>query len=80
MRHTKILTAVVIVQSVLLGIAWLGPIAQPALGQIPDSGAQRSQMLQEMQATNAKLDKIIESLDGGNLQVRIAKSDDKQGK
>ena len=80
MRQTKILTAVVIAQSILLAIAWIGPSAQPAMAQIPDSGAQRTQMLQELQNLNGKMDKLLEILDGGNLQVRLAKPDEKQGK
>jgi hypothetical protein len=79
MRSTKILTGVVIFQSVLLAIAWVGPSVQPAMAQIPDSGAQRTQMLQEIQGINSKMDRLLTLLDNG-VQVRVAKADDKQGK
>ena len=46
---------------------------------IPDAGAQRDQMLEQMKATNEKLDKIVTLLSSGDLQVKLHKADDSSG-
>ncbi len=53
------------------------PSATPAMADgIPDAGAQREQMVEQLKATNEKLDKLISVLSGGDLRVRLAKPDD----
>jgi hypothetical protein len=46
-----------------IGMLWLGT-GQPrtALAQVPDSGAQRLQMIHEQQLTNQKLDIVVKLL------------------
>lgn len=46
-----------------IGVLWLGlGQPQPAYAQVPDSGAQRMQMIHEQQLTNQKLDTIVKLL------------------
>lgn len=46
-----------------IGMLWLGlGQPRPAHAQVPDSGAQRMQMIREQQFTNQKLDVVIKLL------------------
>ena len=57
------------------GQASAPPLPQ-ASAQIPNAGAQRIDMIEELRGTNARLDKVITILNSGNLQVRVATPDD----
>ncbi len=73
----RLLTVVVALQVFTLMTQWgVGPAAQPARAQIPDAGEQRVQMIEQMKATNEKLDKLLDLLKGGALQVKLAKPDE----
>ena len=61
---------------VTLGL-WLlafAPPPQSALGQVPDAGLQRQQMLEEMRASNGKLDEIANLL----REIRDARPQDEK--
>jgi hypothetical protein len=59
---------------------WVGtPRATPAMAQVPDAGLQRIQIIEQIKATNDRLDKLIALLSGGNLQVKVAKPDETKG-
>lgn len=77
MKTNKFLIGVAMLQAVMIIGLWYGPAAQPARAEIPDSGAQQSQLIQLVGDTNARLDKIIDLMQSGNLQVKVAKPDDK---
>lgn len=79
MKSTKLLIAVVVLQSLILLGQWTGsgPLS-PAHAQIPDSGAQLNSIRDELKSVNAKLDKLIETLESGRVQVKVAQPDDKQ--
>jgi hypothetical protein len=64
---------------ILLGMLCGTPSATPALGQIPDAGAQRDQIIDQLKSTNEKLDKLLALLSGGDLQVKVVKPDDAKG-
>jgi hypothetical protein len=66
-----VLFAVVAVQAVVIGYLALNPSQPAAMAQIPDSGAQFQQMIEQTKQTNAKLDRIIGILEGGKLQVKV---------
>lgn len=75
----KLLVAVVVLQGLTLAGVWSGnggaaqlPAAQ---AQIVDPGAQRLQMVEAQRETNAKLDRVIELLQG-ELQVRVVTPDE----
>jgi hypothetical protein len=77
---TKWLGIVVVLQGCILMMLVVGtPGVRPAMGQIPDAGAQRDQMIDQMKSTNEKLDKLLALLSGGELQVKVAKPDDVKG-
>ncbi|HSI33145.1 MAG: hypothetical protein ACAI43_26400 [Phycisphaerae bacterium] len=70
---TKLLTVVLVLQSVMLLGQWIGlPSAvTPAHAQIPDAGGQRNAMIDELRQVNAKLDKLATYLESGKLEVRV---------
>lgn len=51
--------------------------SQSAHAQIPDQGAQLSQLIDETRSLNTKLDRIVSILEGGKLKVQVeeAKAD-----
>lgn len=78
MKATKAWVIVIALQIVLLLGQWIGVPALPrAVAQVPDSGAQWNQMIEELKAVNAKLDHISDLLDSGRLQVKATLPDDK---
>jgi hypothetical protein len=80
MTTSRLLAVVVALQGmILLGQLGGGSVVSPAIAQVPDAGAQRLEMIEELRALNAKLEKIEAILTDGELQVRVVSSDeDKQ--
>ncbi len=62
---------VVVSQLVILATLWTGG-PRPAAAQVPDAGAQQQAVIDQLKATNEKLDKLVDLLASGNLQVRTA--------
>jgi hypothetical protein len=56
---------------------WTGPVllVEPASAQIPDSGLQRQQLLEETRRTNQLLQEITKTLNSGTLNVRFPSAD-----
>ena len=80
MKTTKLLTAIIVLQSLLLLGQWSGrgPVT-PAFGQgVPDPGAQRLEMVAQLKDLNGRMDKLIDFMQSGNLQVRVAPVDEKK--
>jgi hypothetical protein len=79
MQSSKLLVAVLVLQGLLLVGQWTsqGPVT-PAHAQIPDAGGQRQQMVDELKSMNHKLDKLVQVLETGKLQVQVAPADDKK--
>jgi hypothetical protein len=78
MQNSKLLGVVVVLQSLTLVGQWVGPsYVQPAAAQVPDAGAQRIEMISELSELNDKFDKLIEIMESGDLQVRVAMPDEK---
>jgi hypothetical protein len=78
MKATKAWVIVIALQVLLLLVQWVGVPALPhAAAQVPDSGAQWNQMIEELKAVNAKLDHMSDLLDSGRLQVKATLPDDK---
>ena len=78
MKTSKLLVAVVILQTLILVSQWTGqsPVT-PAYGQIPDAGGQRQQIIDELKTLNGKMDRMMDSLKSGEIQVRVPKEDKK---
>jgi hypothetical protein len=75
---SRLLIVVIVLQSLTLLGQWTGsPRIAPASAQIPDPGAQRLQMVDEQKATNQKLDRLINLLESGKLQVIASMPDEK---
>jgi len=82
MKSGRLLGVVIVLQMLLLAGQWFGESGYltTADAQITDPGRDRSQMIDELKSLNAKLDKIIALLDGGNLQVKVIQPDENKGK
>jgi hypothetical protein len=83
MRSTsKALVIVIVLQGIILAGQWLGSpsIIAPVNAQITDPGKDRMQMIDEMKSVNAKLDKLIDILESGDLQVRTVSPDETKAK
>ncbi len=79
MKTNRLLVAVVVLQGLILLGQWTGNgLLMPAQAQIPDGGSQRREMVDELRTLNGKVDKLIEVLNSGKLQVQVAKPDEKQ--
>lgn len=92
MNTSKLLTVVIGLQVVSLAGQYLGQpaIVAPAQAQMPDAGAQRAVMIDELKgiradlkalnasaaATSGRVDKIVAILDSGKLQVHSASPDE----
>jgi outer membrane murein-binding lipoprotein Lpp len=78
MKTTQLLTVVVILQGLILAGQWLGApaLTTPARAQIPDPGAQQQQVIKELQALNAKMDRMVGIFESGKLEVRVAGADE----
>ena len=74
MKSTRVLYVVLAIQSALIGYFLLLPAQPQALAQIPDQGAQLNQLIEQEKALNTKLDRLLQLLESGKLQVRIDKN------
>ena len=87
MATRKLLAAILVLQIVTILNQWFGGPISRAQAQIPDAGAQRLQIIEQLKAVNDRLKDINDKLDkltgifqSGKLQVQIAKPDDNQQK
>ncbi len=78
MKSSKLLVAVIVLQSLILISQWTGssPVT-PAYGQIPDAGGQRQQIIDELKTLNGKMDRMVDTLKSGEVQVRVPKDEKK---
>jgi hypothetical protein len=78
-KTSKLLVVTVLLQSLILWGMWTQRDPSPAAqAQTIDPGAQRMEIKQELEKTNAKLDRLIAILEGGKLQVTVVQSDEQQ--
>jgi hypothetical protein len=79
MNSTRLLAVIVVLQGLILLGQWTGsgPVT-PAWAQVPDAGGQRNQMIEELRSLNSKVDKLVEVISSGKLQVTVAKPDEKE--
>ncbi|HMB95132.1 MAG TPA: hypothetical protein VKK61_03755 [Tepidisphaeraceae bacterium] len=82
MSNSRLLGVIIAMQSVLLAGQWLGgpSYLSSAHAQALDAGRDRQQLIDEMHNANAKLDKMIDILSSGDLQVRVIVPDETKGK
>jgi cell division protein FtsB len=77
MKRISTVSLILALQILILVNQWFGPSTSPAVAQIPDAGAQNAQIIDQLKQTNAKLDKLLDVLQSGKLQVTVAKPDEK---
>jgi hypothetical protein len=78
MKTNRLLVAVLALQGLILLGQWTGAGAvAPAQAQIPNGADQRKEMVDELRTLNGKMDKLIDLLGGGKLQVQLAKPEEK---
>lgn len=76
----KWLAVIIFLQVITIIGQWvITPSATPAQAQIPDSGAQRAEIINQLRSSNDKLERLLTLLSGGNLQVRVQRADDAKG-
>lgn len=78
----RLLGVVIVLQVLVLAGQWLGnpSYLTSARAEQTDPGRDRALMLDELKGTNSKLDKLIDILGSGELQVRVVQPDDTKGK
>lgn len=74
----KALVVVILLQTLILAGQWLGAptVATPAAAQDFNPGRDRTQMIDELRSMNTKLDRLVEILDSGELQVKATLPDE----
>jgi hypothetical protein len=78
MNSAKLLAVVVVLLGLILIGQWTSSGGNPAIAQpiMGDSGARQLAAVDELKSINAKLDKLIGILEGGQVQVRLATPDE----
>jgi hypothetical protein len=80
MKTNKLLAVVIVLQGLILMGQWTGsPSLAPAQAQIPDPANRQMQMIDELKGVNSKLERVLEVMRSGELQVKVAKSDENRG-
>lgn len=78
MNFSKLLAMVVVLQLLVLLTLWFGAPVSVAHAQIPDAGAQQMEIINQLKASNEKLDKMISILESGKLQIVVTKPDESE--
>ena len=80
MKTNKLLTGVLVLQGLILIGQWTGTgYLTTAVAQVPDPANRQMQMIDELKELNNKMDKVVTILQGGDLQVKVAKPDEDKG-
>ena len=81
MTNSKLLGVIVALQGLILLGQWTGAPNYLTHAQAQtDPARDRQQIVDEMRSTNAKLDKLIDILTSGELQVKVVAPDETKGK
>jgi hypothetical protein len=76
-----LLTAIAGLLAVIAVELWVGLSASTrAVAQIPDTGLQRQNLVDEARKSNALLEKILEHLRSGSVKVKLESADKAVGK
>ena len=73
-NHTnKILVAIIAIQGMLLLGQWSGQpnAAHAKIENLPDPGARQLQMIDELKAVNNRLERALNLLQSGEVQVKV---------
>ena len=82
MKTSKLLVAVIALQGLILIGQWSGgaSMLSTAQAQVPDPANRQMQMIDELKTLNGKMDELMQVLRSGDLQVKVAKTEEDQGK
>ncbi|MCS7033545.1 MAG: hypothetical protein NZ561_06065 [Phycisphaerae bacterium] len=79
MKSSRWLGVIVVLQGLILLGQWTGgPRISTVHAQVTDPGAQRLAIVEELRKTNSRLDRIIDLLESGKLQVSVPLPDEKK--
>jgi hypothetical protein len=80
MKSTRLLVIIAVMQGLTLAGQWLGQpsMVSTAQAQVPDAGAQRERMIDEMKNMSSKIDRLVTLLESGNVQVKTVAVDDER--
>jgi hypothetical protein len=80
-KTNKLLVAVIALQGVILIGQYSGGTSfmSTAQAQLPDPANRQMQMIDELKSMNGKMDELIGLLKGGDLQVKVAKTEEEKG-
>jgi hypothetical protein len=80
MKTNRLLVTVIILQGLILIGQWTGAgYLTSAQAQVPDPANRQLQMVEALKSIDTKLDTIVGVLQGGDLQVKVANTEDKKG-
>lgn len=83
MKTNKLLVAVIALQGMILIGQWTGggsSLLSSAQAQVPDPANRQLQMIDELKSLNGKMDELIGVLRSGDVQVKVAKTEEEKGK
>ena len=72
------LAVIVVLQGLILLSHFGSTMPTPAYAQIPDAGAQRNQIIDELRTLNGKMDKLMAMLESGKVQAQVKTPDEKK--
>jgi hypothetical protein len=80
-RTNKLLAVIIALQGLMLIGQWTGNTSYlpTAHAEVPDPGARQMQMIEALKSIDGKLDTIVSVLQGGELQVKVAKTEETKG-
>ncbi len=82
--NSKPLVVMIVLQSLILAGQFTGggPIRLPAAAAqertMPDPASRQLQMIDELKSLNSKMDKLLDSLENGKVQVKVLPPDEKK--
>ena len=81
MKTNKLLAGVLVLQALILIGQWTGGgnYLPSASAQVPDPANRQMQMIDSLKSIDGKLDQIVSILQNGDLQVKVAKTEDNKG-
>ncbi len=81
MKTSKLLVAVIALQGLILIGQWSGGTAMLSMAhaQVPDPANRQMQMIDELKQLNSKMDELVGLLRDGDLQVKVAKTEENKG-
>lgn len=68
---SRVVYTLLFVQSAVLACLLLAPAQPAAVAQVPDQGAQLQELIQQNKSINAKMDRLLNLLESGKLQVHV---------